>query len=179
MADQDFDNESPNKPDSQKTTFDNSNKTSPESFNSANEPDFDGNDENQDIDSDDLSRTTADRQVQLNNVWSKIVESLKDDGPRIGAVVQMANPKFLNENIIQLKITVESQKELYQKFDAKILGVLRQKFTNKQLIFEFEIDQNAVESNRPMSIAEQYKEFLNENPSIDTLRKMFDLDIKN
>lgn len=179
MADQDFDNASPNKSGSQQTTVDNSNKTSPESLNSENEPDAEGYDENQDIDSDDLLRTTADRQVKLNDAWSIIVESLKNDGPRIGAVVQMASPKFLNENIIQLKITVESQKDLYQKFEAKILGVLRRTFTNNQLGFEFEIDQNVVESNRPMSIAEQYKELLNENPSIDTFRKMFDLDIKN
>lgn len=132
---------------------------------------------NQEDTTESLSQNTADKQKQLVECWQKIYESLKDQGPRIGAVLQMANPHFMDDNIIKLKVTVESQQELYQKFEQKIIAVLRKTFNNNQLIFEFEIDERVADSNRPMSLAEQYKALLDENPAMETLRKTFDLDI--
>ncbi|HKK59534.1 MAG TPA: hypothetical protein VJ937_08660 [Salinivirga sp.] len=115
----------------------------------------------------------------FNEIWSSIVETLKDDGPRINAAIQQAKPQQLADNKILIHIGAESHKDLYKKFAHKIIDVLRQQMNNKDLSFEFKQVENEIESKRPLTNAEKYKKLSEHNPALEALRKKFNLDIKN
>ena len=115
----------------------------------------------------------------FDEIWSSIGESLKDDGPRINAAIQQAKPQQLADNKILIHIGAESHKDLYKKFAHKIIDVLRQQMSNKDLSFEFKQVENEIESKRPLTNAEKYKKLSEHNPALEALRKKFNLDIKN
>lgn len=116
---------------------------------------------------------------KLQDAWQNIAESLTDEGPRINAAIQIAQPEFVNPDTVLVHVSVESQEELYQKYDQKVLQVLRKEFANNKLQFEFKKVATELDKNRPLTVAEQYKELITKNSVLDVLRQKFDLDIKN
>lgn len=127
---------------------------------------------------DDTANPTDTPSGDLQQIWKKITESLADDGPRINAAVKQANPQKTGENTIQIQVSAEAQKELYAKFESKIIKVLRKELNNESLDIEFKMVENASDANRPLSNAEKYKQMSEENPALELLRRKFNLDIK-
>ncbi|MFO7863068.1 MAG: proline racemase family protein, partial [Salinivirgaceae bacterium] len=125
--------------------------------------------------------TTSDTtdQSKLDSIWQQIIKSLENDGPRINAAIQIADPKWMNPTQVQINISAEIQKELYQKFEQKIIQVLRNELNNKSLEFIYQIVITEAETNRPLTPAEQFKEMSAKNPALELLREKFDLDLKN
>lgn len=116
--------------------------------------------------------------TDIKSIWQEIADSIKDEGPRINAAIQQANPRQKDDNTIEIQISAEQQKELYDKYQAKILEVLRTKTGNKNLKFEFIVNDTQIANNRPKTYAEQYQELSEKNPALELLRQKFNLDVK-
>ncbi len=116
--------------------------------------------------------------TDLENIWQEIAKSVKDDGPRINTAMQNANPKQIDTHTIQIDITAEIQKDLYEKFEEKILRVLQRKLKNNTLSFSFNLVESEAENNRPLTDAEKYQKLIKQNPVLEKLREKFNLDLK-
>ncbi len=127
------------------------------------------------------TQTASDSPESLSDLeknWQEIAESLKDDGPRINSVMQNAQPKQIDDNTIQIDITAEIQKDLFAKFDEKIIRVLQRRMKNNELKFKFNLVESEVESKRPLTDVEKYQELMKRNPVLEKLREKFNLDLK-
>ena len=108
-------------------------------------------------------------------LWDRFAERYQDKGQKLMATYMRMNDPVLNGTVIELELPNESTKEDFLLNKNELLGYLRGKLNNHDISIEIVV--NEVKSKKYVFTSEEKFEYLNKlNPSLDVLRKIFDLD---
>ncbi len=110
--------------------------------------------------------------------WNKFAQRLSDNGQKIMATYMQINDPVLDKDgvTIRLELPNEGSKVDFDNGKIELLGYLRGKLHNHDIVIETHVNE-AVSKKHAFTPEEKYEKLKAINPAIETLRKMFDLDI--
>ena len=117
-------------------------------------------------------------QQQLETVWEKYANSLKEKGKTNLATNLLNKKPILKEDFnIEFTITNKSVEESINEDKLVFLGILRKELNNYSVQLHLVI--NTLEDKTNLYTAtDRYKRLLEKNPTINTFRQKFDLDLE-
>ncbi len=117
-------------------------------------------------------------QVQLESVWEKYANSIKEKGKTNLATNLLNKKPQLKENFnIEFTINNKSIEETINEDKIVFLGFLRKELSNYSI--QLQLVMNAVEDKANLYTAtDRYKRLVEKNPAINTFRQKFDLDLE-
>ncbi|WP_194850592.1 DNA polymerase III subunit gamma/tau [Nonlabens antarcticus] len=114
-------------------------------------------------------------QEELVAVWNKYVEHLKERGSLILASILNVDSPKLEGTIAHLRFPNVSMKEDLEKNMGQILEFLKRELQNYNLEIAITVDKS-VQKRYVYTDQEKFQKLVDKNPSIDLLRKTFDLE---
>lgn len=108
--------------------------------------------------------------------WLKYAQRLEDKGYRIVASLLTINDPILKGTTIIHELPNESSKIDFEKEQFELLGYLRGKLHNHDISIEIKINE-AIVNQKAYTNQDKYNRLLEINPSLELLKKKFDLDI--
>lgn len=122
--------------------------------------------------------TEAFSETDMLLMWNKFAQRLSDSGQKImAAYMQINDPKLQADGFtIKLELTNGSSKVDFDNNKLDLLGYLRGKLHNHDIVIETHVNEN-VEKKFAFTPEERYERLKAINPALDLLRKTFDLDI--
>lgn len=110
--------------------------------------------------------------------WNKFAQRLSDNGQKIMATYMQINDPVLDKDgvTIRLELPNEGSKVDFDNGKIELLGYLRGKLHNHDIVIETHVNET-VSKKHAFTPEEKYEKLKSINPAIETLRKMFDLDI--
>lgn len=108
--------------------------------------------------------------------WNKFAQKMTDTGKRLLATYMQMNDPTLNGTIITLELPNQSTKEEFLTGCHELLGYLRGKLHNHDITIEVVVNE-AVENKYAFTPQEKFERLKQINPTIELLRKTFDLDV--
>lgn len=110
--------------------------------------------------------------------WNKFAQRLSDSGQKILATYMQINDPVMDSNgvTIRLELPNEGSKIDFDNGKHELLGYLRGKLHNHDITIEVHVNE-IVSVKHAFTGPEKFEKLKSINPAIDTLRKMFDLDI--
>lgn len=109
-------------------------------------------------------------------LWNKFAQRLMDQGKRLMATYMQMNDPVLKGTTIVLELPNQSTKEEFQTGSNELLGYLRGKLHNHDIVIEIHVNE-ATESKYAFTPQEKYERLKQINPNLDLLRRTFDLDV--
>jgi len=109
-------------------------------------------------------------------LWNKFAQRLMDQGKRLMATYMQMNDPVLKGTTIVLELPNQSTKEEFQSGSIELLGYLRGKLHNHDIVIEIQVNE-ATETKYAFTPQEKYERLKQINPNLDLLRKTFDLDV--
>lgn len=110
--------------------------------------------------------------------WNKFAQRLSDNGQKIMATYMQINDPVLDKDGITIRLELPNQGSKVD-FDASkhdLLGYLRGKLHNHDIVIDVHVNE-VISTRHAFTPEEKYERLKSINPAIETLRKMFDLDI--
>jgi DNA polymerase-3 subunit gamma/tau len=114
-------------------------------------------------------------QEELVLVWDKYIEHLKERGSLILASILNVDSPKLEGTTAHLRFPNASMKEDLEKNRGQILEFLKRELQNYNLDIEIIVDKS-VQKRYVYTDQEKFQKLVDKNPSIDVLRKAFDLE---
>jgi len=114
-------------------------------------------------------------QEELVLVWNKYIEHLKERGSLILASILNVDSPKLEGTTAHLRFPNASMKEDLEKNRGQILEFLKRELQNYNLDIEIKVDKS-VQKKYVYTDQEKFQKLVEKNPSIDVLRKTFDLE---
>lgn len=108
--------------------------------------------------------------------WNKFAQRLSDNGKKIMATYMQMNDPVLDGTTIKLEMPNEGSKVDFDNDKLELLGYLRGKLHNHDIVIETHVNETT-ERKFAFTPEEKYEKLKAINPAMETLRKMFDLDI--
>jgi len=108
--------------------------------------------------------------------WNKFAQKMTNSGKRLMATYMQMNDPTLNGTNITLELPNQSTKEEFLSGCHELLGYLRGKLHNHDITIEVVVNE-ATENKYAFTPQEKFERLKKINPSIELLRKTFDLDI--
>ena len=108
--------------------------------------------------------------------WNKFAQRLSDSGKKIMATYMQMNDPVLEGTTIKLEMPNEGSKVDFDNDKLELLGYLRGKLHNHDIVIETHVNETT-ERKFAFTPEEKYEKLKAINPAMETLRKMFDLDI--
>ena len=108
--------------------------------------------------------------------WNKYAQKMTDTGKRLMATYMQMNDPTLNGTTITLELPNYSTKEEFLAGSHELLGYLRGNLHNHDITIEVFVNE-AVENKYAFTPQEKFERLKQINPTIELLRKMFDLDV--
>lgn len=108
--------------------------------------------------------------------WNKFAQRLSDNGQKIMATYMQMNDPVLEGTTIKLQMPNEGSKVDFDNGKLELLGYLRGKLHNHDIVIETFVNEST-ERKYAFTPEEKYEKLKAINPAMETLRKMFDLDI--
>jgi len=117
-------------------------------------------------------------QQQLETVWEKYANSIKEKGKTNLATNLLNKKPLLKDNFnIEFIITNKSVEESINEDKLVFLGILRKELNNYSIQLQLVI--NAIEDKTNLYTAtDRYKRLVEKNPTLNTFRQKFDLDLE-
>ncbi len=109
-------------------------------------------------------------------VWNKFTQKLNNQGKKLMATYMQMNDPKLKGTVIELELPNESTKEEFLTGANELLGYLRGKLHNHDITIEVEVNE-VTENRYAFTPEEKYNKLKEINPSLDLLKKLFDLDV--
>lgn len=109
-------------------------------------------------------------------LWNKYAQRLSDSGKKLMSTYMLMNEPVLKGTTITLELPNESTKEEFQSGCVEILGYLRGKLHNHDIMIEVHVNET-VEKKYAFTPDDKYERLKGINPAIELLRKTFDLDV--
>lgn len=108
--------------------------------------------------------------------WNKFAQRITDQGKKLMATYMQMNDPVLEGTTIKLELPNESTKEEFLHGSNELLGYLRGKLHNHDIVIEVVVNETTSNKHAftPIEKFEKLKEL---NPNIELLKKMFDLDL--
>lgn len=108
--------------------------------------------------------------------WNKFAQRMTDSGKMLMATYMLMNEPILKGTTITLELPNESTKEEFLSGCVELLGYLRGKLHNHDIIINVKVNET-VEKKYAFTPDDKYERLRKINPAIDLLRKTFDLDL--
>ncbi|WP_245896452.1 DNA polymerase III subunit gamma/tau [Flavobacterium sediminis] len=108
--------------------------------------------------------------------WNKFAQRLSDQGKKLMATYMQMNDPVLEEATIKLELPNESTKEEFLQGSNELLGYLRGKLHNHDITIEVIVNESP-ENKYAFTPIEKFEKLKELNPSIELLKRLFDLDI--
>ena len=108
--------------------------------------------------------------------WNKFAQKMTDSGKRLMATYMQMNDPTLNGTTITLELPNQSTKEEFLTGCHELIGYLRGKLHNHDITIEVVVNET-VENKYAFTPQEKFERLKQINPTIELLRKTFDLDI--
>ena len=109
-------------------------------------------------------------------LWNKYAQRLSDTGKKLMSTYMLMNEPKLKGTTITLELPNESTKEDFLSGSVELLGYLRGKLHNHDVVIEVKVNET-VEKKYAFTPDDKYERLKNINPAIDLLRRTFDLDV--
>lgn len=124
---------------------------------------------------DDLPRE-AFNETDMLLQWNKFAQRLSDSGQKILSTYMQMNDPVLDGTTIRLELPNEGSKVDFDSGKHELLGYLRGKLHNHDITIEVHVNE-VTSSKHAFTPLEKFEKLKSINPALETLRKMFDLDI--
>jgi len=108
--------------------------------------------------------------------WNKFAQRLSDTGQKIMATYMQINDPVLEGTTIKLELPNEGSKVDFDSNKHELLGYLRGKLHNHDIVIDVHVNE-VITSKHAFTPIEKFEKLKSLNPAVETLRKMFDLDI--
>ena len=108
--------------------------------------------------------------------WNKFAQKMTDSGKRLLATYMQMNDPTVNGSTITLELPNQSTKEEFLSGCHELLGYLRGKLHNHDITIEVVVNE-ATENKYAFTPQEKFERLKQINPTIELLRKTFDLDV--
>ncbi|MQP52316.1 DNA polymerase III subunit gamma/tau [Flavobacterium sp. LMO9] len=108
--------------------------------------------------------------------WNKFAQKMTDAGKRLLATYMQMNDPTLNGTTITLELPNQSTKEEFLTGCHELIGYLRGKLHNHDITIEVIVNE-ATENKYAFTPQEKFERLKQINPTIELLRKTFDLDV--
>lgn len=110
--------------------------------------------------------------------WNKFAQRLSDNGQKIMATYMQINDPVLDADgvTIRLELPNEGSKVDFDNSKHELLGYLRGKLHNHDIVIDVHVNE-VVSTRHAFTPQEKFDKLKAINPAVETLRKMFDLDI--
>ena len=108
--------------------------------------------------------------------WNKFAQRLSDSGQKIMATYMQINDPVLDGTVIRLELPNEGSKVDFDNNKYELLGYLRGKLHNHDITIDVHVNE-VVSTKHAFTPEEKFNKLKSINPAVETLRKMFDLDI--
>ena len=110
--------------------------------------------------------------------WNKFAQRLSDTGQKIMATYMQINDPLLDPDgvTIRLELPNAGSKVDFDNNKIELLGYLRGKLHNHDIVIEVHVNE-VVATRHAFTPQEKFDKLRAINPALETLRKMFDLDI--
>lgn len=122
--------------------------------------------------------TQAFNETDMLLQWNKFAQRLSDSGQRIMATYMQINDPTLDPDghTIRLELPNEGSKVDFDASKLELLGYMRGKLHNHDIVIDVHVNE-AVSIKHAFTPIEKFEKLKALNPALETLRKMFDLDI--
>ena len=108
--------------------------------------------------------------------WNKFAQKMTDAGKRLLATYMQMNAPTLNGSNITLELPNQSTKEEFLSGCHELIGYLRGKLHNHDITIDVIVNE-ATENKYAFTPQEKFERLKQINPTIELLRKTFDLDV--
>ncbi len=108
--------------------------------------------------------------------WNKYAQRLSDKGHKIMESLMLINDPKLNGTTIIHELPNEGSKIDFESEKIELLGYLRGKLHNHDITIEIVVNET-MDSRRAFTPQDKFNRLNEINPSLDLLRRTFDLDI--
>ena len=110
--------------------------------------------------------------------WNKFAQRLSDSGQKIMATYMQINDPVMDKNgvTIRLELPNDGSKIDFDSAKHELLGYLRGKLHNHDITIEVHVNE-VTTSKHAFTPIEKFEKLKSMNPALETLRKLFDLDI--
>ncbi|WP_238989432.1 DNA polymerase III subunit gamma/tau [Flavobacterium sp. LMO8] len=108
--------------------------------------------------------------------WNKFAQKMTDSGKRLLATYMQMNDPTLDGTTITLELPNQSTKEEFLSGCHELMGYLRGKLHNHDISIEVIVNET-VENKYAFTPQEKFERLKQINPTIELLRKTFDLDV--
>ena len=115
-------------------------------------------------------------ETQMLEQWVKYAQNLGNKGYKILESLMLINDPKLEGTTIIHELPNESSKIDFEGEKHDLLGHLRGKLHNYGITIEIKINDN-IEIKKAFTAEEKFQRLKELNPAIDTLKKLFDLDV--
>ena len=109
-------------------------------------------------------------------LWNKFAQRMQDSGKMLLSTYMLMNEPILRGSTITLELPNESTKEEFQSGCTELLGYLRGKLHNHDIVIDVNVNET-VEKKYAFTPDDKYERLKEINPAIELLRKTFDLDV--
>jgi hypothetical protein len=110
--------------------------------------------------------------------WNKFAQRLSDSGQKIMSTYMLINDPVLDPDGITIRLELPNggSKVDFDTNKHELLGYLRGKLHNHDIVIEVHVNE-VVSSRHAFTPQEKFEKLKAINPAVETLRKMFDLDL--
>lgn len=115
-------------------------------------------------------------ETEMLEQWVKYAKRLGDKGYKIMESLLLINDPILRGTTIIHELPNESSKIDFDGEKHDLLGYLRGKLHNHNITIEITVNES-IELKKAFTVEEKYERLKEINPSLETLRKLFDLDL--
>lgn len=117
-------------------------------------------------------------ETDMRLMWNKFAQRLSDTGQKIMATYMQINDPVLDKDgvTIRLELPVEGSKIDFDNNKLELLGYLRGKLHNHDIVIETHVNEVA-STRHAFTPEEKFEKLKAINPAIEILRRTFDLDI--
>lgn len=117
-------------------------------------------------------------ETDMKLLWNKFAQRLSDGGKKIMATYMQINDPILDADgvTIRLELPNEGSKAQFDNEKLELVGYLRGKLHNHDITVQTFVNEE-VASRHAFTPEEKFEKLKALNPAIETLRKLFDLDV--
>mgnify|MGYP000058203756 CR=1 FL=1 len=108
--------------------------------------------------------------------WNKYAQRLSDKGHKIMEALLLISTPKLKETLVIHELPNQGAKIDFENEKNELLGYLRSKLHNHGIMIEVVVDES-ISLKRAFSPQERFNRLIEINPSLELLRKTFELDI--
>ena len=122
----------------------------------------------------------ADEPVQAESfvqVWQGYLEKIKDNRPSLYAILSTSSPESSPEGRILLHMANQSSRDTIEKDSLEVLSYLRTELKNKNITFDYHIDENREFVAKPYTANEKFAQMVKTNAELKHFKETLHLNL--